>query len=52
MLSNSYFETNEECVHTCELFDSEINVISHAFDAPNSHNFAQACHMLLPSCDY
>jgi hypothetical protein len=26
------FETNEECVHTYELFDFEISVISHAFD--------------------
>jgi hypothetical protein len=30
MLSNSYLETNEECVHTYELFDAETSVISHA----------------------
>ncbi len=52
MLSNSYLETNEECVHTCELFYFETSVILHAFDAPNSHSFAQACYLFLPSCDY
>ncbi len=52
MLSNSYLETNEKCVHTCELFDSKTSVNSHAFDAPNPHNFAKACYVLLPSYDY
>lgn len=52
MISNSYLETNEKCVHTCEFFDSETSVISHAFNARNSHNFAKACYLLLPSYDY
>jgi hypothetical protein len=52
MLSNSYLETNEECVHTCELFDFKTSVISHAFDAPNFYSFAQAYYLFLPSCDY